>query len=116
MQLDTGHNDTKKILDLEMPPKPEECLLYTENVAASGRWTTVLEDKIPEEFQLSRGWANSLSLEVEALGFSEATEKAHVRRLAFNLSKWWPKLGVMDFKTLAKMNGKDFLKVAMEPQ
>jgi hypothetical protein len=62
------------------------------------------------------GWANSLSLAVEDSGFSEAKEKAHVRRLAFNLSKYWDKLGSRDFETLAKMTGPDFIKVAMESQ
>ena len=81
-----------------------------------GKWTSVLADKIPEKFPLVRGWANSLSLAVEALGFSEAKEKAQVRRLAFNLSKHWDKLGQLEFDHLANMAGPDFIKIAIESE
>ena len=74
-----------------------------------GRWTFLLGKYIPDD--VSVGWANRLSLAIESAGFSDANEKAQVRRLAYNLPKNWDKLRLETVINLAKMTSAEMSSV-----
>lgn len=92
--VDMGDNNPRQLCGKTMCPN-------------EGRWTTLFERAIPDGVEV--GWANRLSLAVEAVGFSDAKEKAQVRRLVFNLPKYWGNLGEMTVETLAVMTAADMV-------